>query len=232
MGARSDLATSWEAVAALYRAGLEALSPGLSENHGPPVALAATNAEARVAEAFAWVRDRPTRLARPEAAWSAGRSLPGPLRSNDLTDTDRVHTLAWLLRAHGVPFRFAVARPAAAAPLDPAAPQPRAFQTALLAVRQGAGLSSGSAPGSSGLSSGSAPGSSGLSSGSAPGSSGDAERWQLLDPGCATCGHGEVRPALRGGAALLLLANQPAQLLSLSAGDPVSLPSHTPEATP
>jgi hypothetical protein len=187
LGATTDLATSWEAVAGPYREGLVAPSPGLSANHAPPVSLTEASPAARLVEAFAWVRGRPTRLARPEAAWSAARPLPGPLGTNELTDTDRVHALAWLLRAHGLPFTFVVARPASAAPLRASQPQPRAFTTALLAVRRADYGDEGTPP--------------------------DASPWRLLDPGCADCPPGKVRPSLRGGSALLLEA--PAQLIEL-----------------
>ena len=187
LGATTDLATTWEAVAAPYRAGLVAPSPSLAANHAPPVVLAEASPAARLVEAFNWIRARPTRLTRPEAAWSAARPLPGPLGTNDLTDTDRVHTLAWLLRAHGLPFVFVVARPTWVVPLQASQPQPRAFTTALLAVRRADYGDEGATP--------------------------DTSPWRLLDPGCATCPPGTLRPSLRGGSALILEA--PAQLITL-----------------
>src|SRR5690606_26615733 len=120
-----------------------------------------------VAAVFTWVRDRLQREDAHTARWDAARGLVGPLEKNDLTQTDKVHLLHWLLDAAHVESVFAMARSARFPHLEPTLPTRGAFDTPLVFVPA-------------------------------------LDLW--LDPACRECAPGEVRPALRGGAAILLPA--------------------------
>ncbi len=134
VGRETDLGSNWSAATAPYVAGLVGASPGLTDGFEPPYRPVG-DAAAATAAALAWVQARPLRDGGYRSRWSDARALPEPLAANDLTATDKVHLLAWILREAGLDFRLAMARPARPyAPLDPAFPQAGAFTTPLLAT--------------------------------------------------------------------------------------------------
>jgi hypothetical protein len=134
VGRVTDFSSDWAAATAAYVAGLADPSASLTDGYEPPYRPAGDPAAA-TADALAWTQARPLREGGFRARWSDARNLPTPLAQNDLTATDKVHLLAWVLREANLPFRFAMARPGRPyAPLDPAFPQAGAFTTPLLAT--------------------------------------------------------------------------------------------------
>jgi hypothetical protein len=113
----------------------------LSDSQGPPRAGIALpfkvgnltgNQAARAS--FIWVRDRlqPSEAARDGVA--PARGLLGPIETNTLSATDKVHLLKWMLDVLKVPAQFALARPTAHPAIDGDFPTLGALQTPLLRV--------------------------------------------------------------------------------------------------
>ncbi|MCB9733259.1 MAG: hypothetical protein H6745_11685 [Deltaproteobacteria bacterium] len=165
-GYELPIARTWAEATAPYVAGLVAPTEGTHEGYAAPFTTALTGKEAATA-VFTWVRDRLQREDALTARWDAARGLVGPLEKNDLTQTDKVHLLRWLLDAAHVESVFAMGRSARYPRLEPTLPTPDAFDTPLVYVPA-------------------------------------FDLW--LDPACRECAPGEVRPALRGGAAITLPA--------------------------
>jgi len=135
VGSLQDISATWATATQDYKAGLADVSPSLTDNFVTPFTPPPGPDADRIAAALAWVQQRPMRPDGYQAAWHTGRKLPPVLSANDLTATDKVHLLAWVLRDAKIPFRFAMARPKAGyAPLDASFPQRDAFTTPLLAV--------------------------------------------------------------------------------------------------
>lgn len=83
---------------------------------------------------FLWVRDRlqPSRADRDGVA--PARGLLGPIETNTLSATDKVHLLKWMLDALELEAQFALGRPTAHPAVDEDFPTLGAFQTPLLRV--------------------------------------------------------------------------------------------------
>lgn len=165
-GYELPMARTWAEATAPCVAALVEASPSTHRGYAAPFTTALEGREAAIAVAT-WVRDRIQPTTALDAPWSAARELVGPLERNELTQTDKVHLLHWLLDEAHVDNAFAMARGRRFPPLVPQMPTPGAFDTPLIYV-PAFGL------------------------------------W--LDPGCRECAPGEVRPALRGGVAILLPA--------------------------
>jgi len=127
-------AATWREASAAYVAGLVAPSAGLRGDYAAPFTPDDADLADRVRRAYVWVRDRIQRPDALEAPWDAARPLIGPVQDNDLTATDKVHLLHWLLDAASVEHRLAVARGARWPALDPAAPATAVFDAALVYV--------------------------------------------------------------------------------------------------
>jgi hypothetical protein len=127
-------AGTWRQATAGYEAGLVAPSEALRGGYAAPIVADDADLRARVTRAHLWVRDRIQRPDALETPWDAARPLLGPIQDNDLTGTDKVHLLHWLLDAAGVEHRLAVARTALWPRIDPAAPAPAVFDAALVWV--------------------------------------------------------------------------------------------------
>jgi len=125
------MAESWREATSDYLAGLVAPSRGLREGYRAPFVPSTAGRQAAL-DAYHWVRDRLQRDDALAAPWHAARPLVRPIADNDLTGTDKVHTLAWLLEEAGVAFAFAVARRNTWPDLDPALPAPSVFDVALI----------------------------------------------------------------------------------------------------
>jgi hypothetical protein len=179
VGQLQDIASSWPVATANFAQLLANPTTDLSAGYVVPYKPDGADDAARVAAAFAWVQARLMAAGGADSAWNAVQALPDALAKNTLTSTDKAHLLAWVLREARLPFRFAMARPAAFAPLDAAFPQADAFTTPLIAYTP-----ADSAP-------------------------------VLLDPACETCEIGAVRPALRGGQAVLLPYSSPTDWMEL-----------------
>jgi len=131
-GYEQRYADSWAGATRDLDQRLVKASDALDEGYAAPFSPT-TSGDARVAEIYTWVRDRRQRPDALASAWDAARGLKAPVETNDLTATDKVHLLHWLLREAHVPHRFAMARPVAYTPLPPGSiPVPGAFTTPLV----------------------------------------------------------------------------------------------------
>ncbi len=127
----------WAGVAQRVAARLVAPSVGYRQGYAAPVV--AKDAASAVRELTEWTRDRLQREDALEARWDAGRALPALVTANDLTATDKVHLLHWLLDAAQVPHQLAVARTRRHAPIDAGLADPGVFDVALV-YAEGEGL--------------------------------------------------------------------------------------------
>ncbi len=127
------MAGSWAEATAAYLGGLVAPSEGFREGYRVPF-VSRAQGRAAVDATYLWARDR---LQAPDALtspWDAGRPLIPHIERNDLTATDKVHLLHWLLDEADIPHALAVAR-SRRYPATPAAlPTPGAFDVALVYV--------------------------------------------------------------------------------------------------
>ena len=128
--------SSWAEVAAPYRAALVDKSPEYRRGYRVPVTPSKRGLEA-VDELYEWVRDRLQRDDALSTSWRRGRVLAPLLRTNDLTGTDKVHLLHWLLEAAEIPHTIAVGRSASYPALDPTFATPAAFDVPLIYVPEG-----------------------------------------------------------------------------------------------
>lgn len=133
-GYTQRFAGTWRQATAAYEAGLVAPSEALRGGYAAPIVAADDDLRVRVTRAHTWVRDRIQRPDALETPWDAARPLLGPIQDNDLTGTDKVHLLHWLLDAAQVEHRLAVARTALWPRIDPNAPAPAVFDVALVWV--------------------------------------------------------------------------------------------------
>lgn len=131
-GFHQRFASTWRQATAGYVAGLVAPSEGLRQRYRAPFVPAQDDLRERAISAYLWVRDRLQRDDALDARWDAARPLVEPVATNDLTATDKVHALAWLLDSAEVPYRFAIARRAAWPPIDPERPAPGVFDVPLI----------------------------------------------------------------------------------------------------
>ena len=137
-GFTQRFATSWARATQPYSAELVAASERYRRGYPAPVKPTGGGAEA-ARELYRWTRDR---LQRPDAmasSWDAGRERPPAITANDLTATDKVHLLHWLLEEAGVEHAVAIARGKPLPRLDPERPTPGAFDTPLIHVSVPAG---------------------------------------------------------------------------------------------
>jgi len=129
-GYDQDFATSWASATRDYVRRLVEASDALDEGYEAPFRPAGSDP---AAAALAWVHERKGRPG-ADVPWHAARGLKAPLEGNDLTATDKVHLLHWLLREARVPHRFVIARPARYPHVSADLPVPDAFVIPILAV--------------------------------------------------------------------------------------------------
>jgi hypothetical protein len=83
---------------------------------------------------FIWVRDRLQPSAADRDGVSPARGLLGPIETNTLSATDKVHLLKWMLDVLKIPAEFALGRPTAHPAIDEDFPTLGALQTPLLRI--------------------------------------------------------------------------------------------------
>lgn len=135
-GHKHTLASSWHRLARPYQKELLERTLELRAHHNPPKQSGLSGAAAAL-ELTDWVRRRLQRGDATTARWDSGRVLPDIIRSNDLRDIDKVHTLHWVLDGAGIPHQLGVARSTVFPSIDPAFPSPEAFDKPLVYVPEG-----------------------------------------------------------------------------------------------
>ncbi len=127
------LAATWGQATAGYVRGLLAPSEDLREGYRAPFVSQRPGREG-VAQTYLWVRDRLQAPDALSAPWDAARPLIAHIEANDLTATDKVHLLHWLLDEAGLGHQLAVARSRRYPAIAPTPPTPGAFDAALVYV--------------------------------------------------------------------------------------------------
>lgn len=132
-GYEQRYADTWATATRDYAERLVDESDTLDDGYDAPFKPTATATDAMLHEIYQFVQGRPQRPDALAATWDAARALKEPLEKNDLTATDKVHLLHWLLREAKVPHRFAIARPKSYEPIaSPSIPVVGAFTTPLI----------------------------------------------------------------------------------------------------
>jgi hypothetical protein len=130
-GYKQRYSRSWTDVSNKAIRALRGASEEVRGSYAVPYRSRAEGDEA-LADAFRWVRDRLQRDTALEAHWSANRPLGRAMMANDLTATDKMHLLCWVLDTAGVSSTYAIARSGALPALERGFPTPDAFYSALL----------------------------------------------------------------------------------------------------
>ena len=129
----TQLAATWQQATATARKALVDPTVQFREGAVAPFTPASHGIDAARA-IFDWVQRRIQRADAQHASLDAGRNLLEPLRANDLTQTDKVHLLHWLLSDRGIDSKLGIARRRARPPLAPNFPTPDAFSVPLVYI--------------------------------------------------------------------------------------------------
>ncbi len=126
-------ANSWAFVVQNYQREFSERTIKLRENATLPLKATEASLEG-LKKAYRWVRDRIQRADALRAHWSAGQPLPANMMRNNLTATDKVHLLHWLIEGSGLRHEIAMGRSRRYPRTSVRLPAPGLFDAPLLYV--------------------------------------------------------------------------------------------------